>query len=113
MKSITDVSHPDNSQYDSEYILRVHVLVWSNPRSSLPENTARGQPPIPWQTLSPRFRKKLYVIWSQVGWPFAPAVWLHLLATVRGSTVGCSACSDLRSTKRRPWNFGYARVDRY
>src|SRR2546430_1451517 len=32
---------------------------------------------------------------SQVGWPFAPAVWLHLLATVRGSTVGCSACSDL------------------
>ena len=62
MKSITDVSHPDNSQYDSKYILRVHVLVWSNPRSSLPENTARGQPPIPWQTLSPKFRQKLYVI---------------------------------------------------
>ena len=61
MKSITDVSHPDNSQYDSEYILRVHVLVWSNPRSSLPENTARGQPPIPWQTLSPKFREKLYI----------------------------------------------------
>jgi len=61
MKSITDVSHPDNSQYDSEYILRVHVLVWSNPRSSLPENTAERQPRFRRPSPQPKISVKNYM----------------------------------------------------
>src|SRR5262249_9635442 len=51
--------------------------------------------------------RQKYMSWSQVESPFAAAVWLDLLSTVRGSTLCCRVWLDLRSTKRRPWNFGY------
>src|SRR5262249_21756019 len=71
---------------------------------SLPENSAGRQPRFRAQSPTPKKSVKNDMSYGvKSAGRSLQRFGLHLLAIVRGSTVGCSAWSNLRSTKRPPW----------